>query len=406
MYFGMSGDFNGSSGFLGRSVSIGIKAAFEEFNSKNDIRGQKLRLVTLNDNYEAFYSKKNILRFATDNRMLGIIGSIGSPTSEAVIPIIEEKKILYFAPYSGSKYLHDKNNRYLINYRPNYIDEIKLILNTIFDSNMTIDDIAIFAQDSGNTNKESRYIDIVKEIGLIQDNITPEQINSILYAKYFRNTDYVGSAIKTITDAKKKSIKAFILAGTSLPISDFIKSMKEIYPQSYYFVLSFPTTEGLIYQLCKKNSILCEEFSQRVIVNQLVPDLGKKNDKLVSNFKDSFYKHIEVISEEDRAKMLPFELEPNNSAFEGYISARILIKALQNIDSETKINRETIIDALNSLTSFDLDGSLSLGINQYDNNFSRKIWMKNINGGRVNDFSPSILKEFENFKTSWKDFVE
>jgi len=59
---------------------------------------------------------------------------VGTPTSKALIPIIEKHKVPFFAPLTGAEFLRTPFNRYVINIRGSYYQEMEALIAYLSDS--------------------------------------------------------------------------------------------------------------------------------------------------------------------------------------------------------------------------------------------------------------------------------
>ena len=84
---GQSAALEGPAAELGRGMNAGLRAAFDEANAAGGIRGRKLELVALDDGYEPTRAIENVQRLIAHDKVFALIGSVGTPTSRAVVPI-------------------------------------------------------------------------------------------------------------------------------------------------------------------------------------------------------------------------------------------------------------------------------------------------------------------------------
>jgi branched-chain amino acid transport system substrate-binding protein len=121
---GMSTVLSGPAADLANEVRQGVLAGLERVNRAGGVHGRKLRLVVLDDGYEPARTALNMRKLIDKENVLAVIDNVGTPTAIASIPIVNEKKTLFFAPFSGAGILRNNPpDRYVINFRANYAEE-------------------------------------------------------------------------------------------------------------------------------------------------------------------------------------------------------------------------------------------------------------------------------------------
>jgi ABC-type branched-subunit amino acid transport system substrate-binding protein len=114
---GMSTALSGPAADLGKEMQKGVLAGLERAN-RSRLQDCKLRLVALDDGYEPSRTAPNIRQLIEKEKVLAIIGDVGTPTAIAALPIVDEEKTLFFAPLTGAGMLRtDPPDRYVMNFR-------------------------------------------------------------------------------------------------------------------------------------------------------------------------------------------------------------------------------------------------------------------------------------------------
>ena len=122
---GQSCALSGPAKNLGLEMRAGLLAAFAFINDLGGIGVKQVHLISLDDGYEPDKAVKNTIRLISEDDVFLLIGEVGTPTSKAVIPIIEEYKIPFFAPFTGAELLREPFRRYVINVRASYYQEME-----------------------------------------------------------------------------------------------------------------------------------------------------------------------------------------------------------------------------------------------------------------------------------------
>jgi ABC-type branched-subunit amino acid transport system substrate-binding protein len=142
---GQSCALSGPAKNLGLEMRAGLLAAFAHINSLGGIKGRDIHLLSLDDGYEPDKAVYNTLRLINEEAVFMLIGEVGTPTSKAVIPLIEAYKIPFFAPFSGAELLRTPFRRYVINVRASYYQEMERLASYLVDD-QKIERISCFYQ--------------------------------------------------------------------------------------------------------------------------------------------------------------------------------------------------------------------------------------------------------------------
>ncbi|MYE33022.1 MAG: ABC transporter substrate-binding protein, partial [Chloroflexi bacterium] len=121
--FGQSAAFEGPAAELGRSMRLGILAAFQEANEAGGVNGRRLELVSMNDSYEPEAAIANTRQLIEEDQVFALIGAVGTPTSRSVAPIAADAGVPYIAPFTGASFLRDPAWGNIINLRASYNQE-------------------------------------------------------------------------------------------------------------------------------------------------------------------------------------------------------------------------------------------------------------------------------------------
>lgn len=361
--FGMSTALNGPAATLGINMRDGCLAAFEECNRNGGVKGKKLKLIAIDDGYEPIKTVPNMKNLIVDKKVFGVIGNVGTPTAVAAIPIALKHKTLFYGAFTGAGVLR-KNppDRYVINYRASYAQETAAMVDAlILKGGLKLKQISFFTQrDAYGDAGFIGGIEALKKHGL-------QSPKNIAHGRYKRNTLAIENGLADIIE-KNPNTKAIIMVGAYAPCAKFILQAESFGLKALFLNVSFvgaaPLAEALKGQ------------SQRVIITQVVPHIDS---------------HLPVISSYKNAlKKYNPNLAPTFGSLEGYISSRILIKALKS--QENAFTRESIIDALENLKEFDIGINEKLFLSKQVHQASNRVWPTLIDGKDIKPFDWTKLK--------------
>ena len=76
--------------------------------------------------------------------MFALFGYVGTPTSLAALPLVNEAKIPFIGPFTGAQALREPFSRYVFHVRASYFDETALIVKQL--TSLGLKKIAVFRQ--------------------------------------------------------------------------------------------------------------------------------------------------------------------------------------------------------------------------------------------------------------------
>ncbi|MCP4937085.1 MAG: ABC transporter substrate-binding protein [bacterium] len=356
---GMSTALSGSAQALGQGMKRGIEAYFKQVN-QSGINGNTLKLVALDDGYEPAKAAPNMRKLIDEEKVLAVLGNVGTPTAIVSVPIANEKKTLLFGAFTGAGVLRQTPpERYIINYRASYAEETATMIEGLLNSGIKPEEIAFFTQNDGYG--DAGYNGAMKALKA-KGVGNPEEL---AHGRYTRNTLNVEEALGTILDAEVEP-KAVIMVGAYGPCAKFIKMAKEDLPDTRFLNVSFVGSTALAKAL--------GNMGEGVIVTQVVPHFDAE--------------HTTVKEYRKALKAYDPSVEPGFVSLEGFLVAKLFVEGLKHTGSSP--NRESIIDALESLSSPDVDIGVKAGFSKTEHQASHKIW-------------PTLLKQGKFVAFNWSE---
>jgi branched-chain amino acid transport system substrate-binding protein len=364
--FGMSAALTGPAADLGLNMRAGIQAAFDEVNASGGLRGQRLVLDARDDGYEPERTVPNTHAFAEDPKVLGVIGNVGTPTALVAVPIAIENDLLFFGAYTGAGALRQSPpDHVVVNVRASYAEETSAMVDALIqEAGLDVGEIAFFTQRDG-------YGDAGFEGGLAaleRHGLTDK--GSVMHVRYQRNTLAVEGALADLL-MSARTTKAVIMVGAYAPCAKFIRLAREMDFDAVLLNVSFVGTDSLIHELSN-------EASEGVIITQVVPHFDA-DLPIIRDYRKAMRASFERTNTDPRATWCP-----TFGSLEGYLAARILIRAIQ---TETQpITRVSILKALEALGAFDLGLGSALYLSADEHQASHRVWPTRLHEGRVVPF--------------------
>ncbi len=364
LLLGMSTVLTGSASDLGEGMRLGVEAGLERANRSGGVHGRRLRLITLDDGYEPTRTVPNMRELIEKDQVLAVIGNVGTPTAIAAVPIAQAAHTLFFAGYSGSDVLRNSPpERYVINFRASYSEEGTAMIDALIDKGgLAPEDIAFFTQSDGYGDSGFRGVMAALRRHGLKDEA------SVVRVKYKRNTLAVEDAVANLLLAPHTP-RAVVMVGTYGPCAKFIRLCRDSGFNPLFMNVSFVGAAPLAAALGKTDA--------RVVITQVVPHPFDVGVPLVAEFQSDL-------------KLRDPGAAPGFTSLEGYIAARVLVRALENIRGEP--TRESIVTGLEALGRFDVGLGQELEITASEHQACHRVWPTIMQGGRFVPLDWSGLK--------------
>jgi branched-chain amino acid transport system substrate-binding protein len=127
------------------AIARGTDAYFKMINDAGGIHGRKLELLIRDDSYQPAKTKASVMELVEKEGVFAFVGGVGTGPGMAVKSYLEEKKIPWIGPASGSSHWAKTANRYLFSLYPTYEMEAKALVRYLLD-NAKAEKIAFFYQ--------------------------------------------------------------------------------------------------------------------------------------------------------------------------------------------------------------------------------------------------------------------
>lgn len=362
---GMSTVLSGPAANLGNDMRQGVLAGLARANRAGGVHGRQLRLVALDDGYEPSRTAPNMRQLLEVEKVLAVIGNVGTPTAIAALPIAREQQTLFFAPFSGAGALRkEPPDRHVINFRASYAEEVGAMIDGLIGSGgIKAQEIAFFTQRDGYGDAGfDGAIAALRRYGLKDE-------RSVLHVRYTRNTLAVENALASLLYAESQP-RAVVMVGAYAPCAKFIKLAQESGLEAVFLNVSFVGSESLAMNL--------GDVSAKVIVTQVVPHPLDIGVPIVREFQS------------DLAAVDP-RAAPCYGSLEGYIAARIFTRAIDAIAGVP--TRASVISALENLGDFDLGLGLPLKLDAQHHQACHGVWPTIFERGAFVPFSWSSIGE-------------
>ncbi len=341
--FGQSAAFSGPAQELGRSMQLGIEAAFHEVNRRGGVHGRRLELIALDDYYEPEAAIANTLRLIEQEQVFALIGAVGTPTSRSAVPIAAAAGVPYLAPFTGSAFLRETAWGNIVNLRASYDQETEELVERL-TADLGLQRIAVVYQDDsfGRAGYQGT-----------QQALKRRGMAPVAIGLYPRNTTYIK---KALLDVRQGEPEAVILVGAYAPVAELIAWARHIGMDPVFVTISFVGSNALARDLQVKDT----RNGLGVYVTQVVP--FPTDDSVPVTIA---YRHaLEVYAAADAV--------PGFVSLEGYLAGRLTIAALERCGPA--VSRSCFFAGLHRTDTVSLDG-LELQFGPQDNQGSDTVFL-------------------------------
>ncbi|MBJ2162581.1 ABC transporter substrate-binding protein [Acidovorax sp. IB03] len=344
---GQSAAFSGPAAQLGIQFNQGAKLFFDQLNAAGGVGKRMVEIRTLDDGYEPDRCAENTRKLIADD-VFALFGYVGTPTSLAAVPLFNQAKVPFFAPFTGAESLRQPFNRLVFHVRASYYDETALIVRQLV--NLGVKKIAVFHQN-----------DAYGKAGLdgVNKALAEHKLPLAGAATVERNSVDVAAAVEKLVAAKPDAVVQIAAYGAS---AAFVRAARKAGFGGTFYNVSFVGTQALADELGKDGA--------GVVVSQVVPSPYQPSRQITREFLDAIKKAGDKV-------------QPNYSSMEGFLAARIFTEGLRQAAASGKISRDSFISGMEGLGSQVISGfPVSFGPN--DHTASSFVEMSMLTGdGRV-----------------------
>ena len=315
---GQSAALSGPAQELGTEMRLGAQAYFNQLNQAGGVFGRQIKLVSLDDGYEPDRAAANTKKLINDDKVFALFGYVGTPTSNAALPIFTDAKVPFFGAFTGAESLRNPHNRYIFNVRASYFDETEKIVEQL--TNLGVKNIAVLYQD-----------DAYGKAGLagMERALTRRSMKISALGTVERNTVKVEAAVAALVP---KSPDVIVMISAYKSIAAFVKAAKKAGYVGQFHNVSFVGSRALAEELGAEG--------YGVAISQVMPF--------------PFAASLGVVREYRQAVQASGGSPPSYTSLEGYLAAKVFVEGLKRAGKD--LTREKFITALETLNYFDVGG--------------------------------------------------
>ena len=247
---GVSNAQSGPAEKLGNRLNLGAELYFTQLNANGGIHQRPVQLVSLDDGYEPFRAVQNTYHFLNRTDVFALFNYVGTPTSFAVLPLVEKHDSLYLMPFTGAEFLRYPAKDYIVNLRASYYQEADAQIAYLFD-NLQIEKLGLLIQsDEFGKAVEQGYLKALNS----------RKLTPTVTTRFRRNTEDISLALDILM---KHDVDAVAFVGTYKPLAELINLGFKRSFQPVYATVSFVSSHDLFLRI---------ESPSHVVVTQVMPE--------------------------------------------------------------------------------------------------------------------------------------
>ncbi len=319
---GQTAGFTGQVAAQVKEMTAAVRAYFDYVNRHGGINGRQLALKSLDDGYDARRAAGNARKLIVEDKVFALAFARGTPTSEAIVPVLAELGVPLVGPATGAQSLHEPFSRYVFNVRAKYRTEAARIVDHL--AGIHVQRIAVLYQ--GNSFGKDALAGY--EQGLRDHGLTPLAVVALDAANPAKDVAAAADKIAAVDP------QAVVIAGPLQPTAAFIRNVKARGLTAQCFVLSNLSADSFIAAL--------GDAAPGVVITQVVPYPWNIGTPLARELQAAIRESPEpgaVVS---------------YTAMEGLVYAKVLVEGLRRAGKEP--TRESFIHALENMRNVDLGG--------------------------------------------------
>ena len=313
---------SGAIAVNGQGLAAGAKAYVDSVNAAGGVNGNKIVLVTLDDQYKPDETVRMVHKSIVENRPLAFFNLIGAANMELLIKSgeLEKARVPLVGPRAGGQSVRIPLNPYIFHTYSSYWDELDQMIQ-VFSSMGTTRFAVVFQDDPfGRDGLEG-----------VQAALKKRNLPPAVEAGYQRGTTEVGPAGEKVIQANPQAV---IFCTTAPAAGEFVKRFRERMVGVQFAGFSAIDSATLV-------RLAGVKLARGFVITQNMPNPNKSAWAIVR---------------EHRAVMEKFapNVKPNFYTLGGYAAAKILVEGVRRAGRAP--TREKLITALENIRNYDIGG--------------------------------------------------
>lgn len=316
---GQSVPLTGAAGEIGLAFAAGSRLAVGEFNERNAASGIQLKLLQLDDGYDAARAGANARTLLGADKADMLFGFVGTASSDAGASVAAQQGNLLFAPFAASDILRDASHPNVFHVRPGMIDEALKIVRQCATVGQTR--VALVGDD-----------DAMGRAGLaaVQQAITELKLPALVATAMVPvgGGDKLDAALKAVLQQTPQAIVLVSLSGTT---ANAIRKLRKSGYSGSFMAFSIVGIDPLYAELGKDIG--------GIVISQVVPSPRPSAIPIVKEY---------------RAAVDNSDQTPSYEGLEGFIAAKVVGEAVRR--AGRAFTTASLQRVMTAMTDYDVGG--------------------------------------------------
>jgi len=315
---GQSVPLTGSASEIGNAFAAGSRLAVTAFNERNAAGGLQLKLLQLDDGYDAARAAANARTLLTTDKADMLFGFVGTASSEAGANVATQQGSLLFAPFAASDTLRGADHPNVFHVRPGMIDEALKIVRQCATVGQTR--VALVGDDDAMGRAGLAAV----EQAISELKLTPLVASALVPA----NGDKLDAALKEV---QKQSPQAIVLVSLSGTTANAIRKLRKSGYSGSFMAFSIVGIDPLYATLGKDIG--------GIVISQVVPSPRPSAIPIVKEY-------LAAVDNSDQTA--------SYEGLEGFIAAKAAGEAVRR--AGRGFNTASLLRVMSGMTDYDVGG--------------------------------------------------
>ncbi len=341
---GMVNVQSGPASGLGKGMRSGAEAVFKQVNAKGGVHGRQIELLVGDDGYEPDRAIDETLKMIEQHKVFSLFGYVGTPTGNAVLPIVKEMDVPLVGLFTGAMTLRQPVTRQVFNVRASYDDEAETLVAHFLSKGAKT--VAVFYQDDGFGQAVLASTDKA---------LKKRSLPITARSSFQRNTLAIKAGLAALMEAKPDAV---VMVGPYAPLAAFIKEARAAGLKSQLATVSFVGTDNLVAEVGKDG--------EGVVISQVVP-FPEDNDLPIQ-------RECRAALQAQGGEKLGFV------NFEGCITAKVMVAALEAAGKTP--DRAGLVSSMQAMNGVDL-GGMKISFGAANHQAMTDVFLTQIRDGKI-----------------------
>ena len=291
---GQTTGFTGVSAAAVKETSVGAALWLDAVNGRGGVYGQRIELISMDDGSDPKTAAANARTLIERQQVIAMFLSRGTPTTEAVIPILDQFGVPLVAPSTGAMVLHSPTKLHVFNVRTPYQLEAAKAIPQLASMGITRVGVLQTNDDFGRDTL------LGAQRGFAASKLQPVFVETFERIK----PDFAAVASRVAHDG----VQAVLVLGSGSAVEAAMKAVRATGSKAQLVTLSNAASAGLVSDLGAN--------ARGLIVTQVFPSERALSVPMVKQANDLL-----------QASSPGAQLSP--AMLEGFAAAKVLVEALR-----------------------------------------------------------------------------